>query len=166
MLSHATGASTNAILIGNTQQASAALFYVLPYLCKSKYALEACLSALENVQRHIEEFPSVADNTGADTRCVQHMFTKVLNDLCQSVELSDTQIALDLLNTGSEKTSDSYQFLVQFWFELFFVTTATKPSNITSKCRRQVFFDGSSKHSSLSNGSWWPFWSSTFLQNF
>ena len=110
MLSHATGASTNAILIGNTQQASAALFYVLPYLCKSKYALEACLSALENAQRHIEKFPSVADDTGTDTRCVQHMFTKVLNDLCRSVELSDTQIALDLLNTGSEITSDSYQF--------------------------------------------------------
>ena len=67
MLSYATSASTNAILIGNTQQASAALFYILPYLCKSKYALEACLNALENAQRHIKKFPSVADDTGIDT---------------------------------------------------------------------------------------------------
>ena len=110
ILSHVTGASTNAILIGNTQQASAALFYVLPYLCKSKFALEACLVALENAQRHVEEFPSVAKNVGTNTRTVQHMFTKVLNDLSRSVEMSDTQVALDLLNTGSEFTSDSYHY--------------------------------------------------------
>ena len=108
-LSHATGASTNAVLIGNTQQASAALFYVLPYLCKSKFVLEACLGALENAQRHIAKFPSKATDTGTDTHCVQHMFTKVLNDLSQSVELSDTQVALDLLNTGTEITSDLHR---------------------------------------------------------
>ena len=109
-LSNATGASTNAILIGNTQQASAALFYVLPYVCKSKFALEACLLALENAQHHIAKFPSKAPDTGTDTRCVQHLFTKVLNDLSRSVELSDTQVALDLLNTTSKITSDSYRF--------------------------------------------------------
>ena len=110
ILSLATGASTNAILIGNTQQATAALFYVLPYLTKNKFVLEACLTALENAQADVEKFPSIADDTGTDKRTVQHMFTRVLNELSRSVEISDTQVALDLLNTGSEITSDSYKF--------------------------------------------------------
>ena len=109
-LSNATGASTNAVLIGNTQQATAALFYVIPYVCKKKVALEACLTALEAAQMHVEKYPSIAEDSGTNKRYVQHMFTRVLNDLARSVELSDTQVALSLLNTGSEITSDTYRY--------------------------------------------------------
>ena len=110
LLCNATGASTNAVLIGNTQQSAAALFYVAPYVCKNKVALEACLTALEAAQRHVEEYASKAEDSGTPKRYVQHMFTRVLNDLAKSVELSDTQVALCLLNTKSEITSDSYRY--------------------------------------------------------
>ena len=106
----ATGSSTNAILLGSSQQSCCALFYAAPYVCKNKVALESCLSALEIAQRHIEQFPSTADDSGTDKRCVQHLFTRVLNSLSRSVEISDTQVALNLLNVGCEVTSDSFRY--------------------------------------------------------
>ncbi len=106
----ATGASTNAILLGSSQQSRAALFYVAPYVCKNKVALESCLTALEIAQRHIEEHPSCAEDSGTAKRTIQHLFTRVLNALSRSVEISDTQAALYLLNMGSEITSDSFRF--------------------------------------------------------
>ncbi|CAB9516444.1 helicase PIF1 [Seminavis robusta] len=109
-LCNSTGGSTNAILLGSTQMSAGALFYVVPYVCKNKVALEACLVALEAAQRHIEQFPSSADDSGTDRRSIQHMFTRVLNDLSRSIQVSDTQVALSLLNMGTELTSDSFRF--------------------------------------------------------
>lgn len=107
---NATGSSSNAILLGNTLQSTCALFYVVPYVCKDRVALDACLVALEAAQRHVAAYPSGADDTGSATRCVQHMFTRVLNNLARSVHVSDTQVALSLLNMGSEISSDCYRY--------------------------------------------------------
>ena len=109
-LSNATGSASNAIFLGNSQQSTCALFYVVPYVCKSKVAMDACLSALEAAQRHIEKFPSIADDSGTDKRAVQHMFTRVLNNLSRSIHVSDTQVALSLLNMDLEVASDSFKF--------------------------------------------------------
>jgi hypothetical protein len=112
LLSVATGSSSNAILLGSAQQSRCALFYAAPYICKSKVALEACLVALEAAQKHVEEFPSKAvEDTLTDKRYVQHMFAHVLNQLSCCMEVSDTQVALSLLNMGTEITSDSYKYI-------------------------------------------------------
>ena len=92
------------------QQGTGALFYVVPYICKNKVTLEACLAALEAAQSHVEQYPSAAEDAGTAKQYVQHMFTKVLNDLACSIEVNDTQVALLLLNMGQEITSDTYQF--------------------------------------------------------
>ena len=70
MLHNATGASTNAILLGNLQQSCSALFYVAPYICKNKVALDSCLVALEKAQHHVQQFPSQADNSVTVIRMV------------------------------------------------------------------------------------------------
>ena len=105
-----TGSSTNSILLGNSQQSKSSLFYVAPYLCKNKVALEACLVALEKAQKHINKHPSVASDTGTNKREVQHMFTRVVNELSRSIQISETQVALALLNMGTELTTDSYKY--------------------------------------------------------
>jgi len=105
-----TGSATNAVLMGNAQQSRNALFYVVPYLCKNKVALEACLIALEHAQASVIEHPSVASDTGTTKRHAQHMFTMVVNSLSRSIQLSDTQVALSLLKLGTEFASDSFNF--------------------------------------------------------
>ena len=108
IIHNATRSSTNAILLGNHQQSCNSLFYVVPYICKNKVSIESVLVSLERAQLHVEEHPSVADDTGTDKRTIQHIFTHVINELSRSMKLSDTQVALYLLNMGTEVTSDSF----------------------------------------------------------
>jgi hypothetical protein len=109
-LANATGSSTNAILMGNSQQSKASLFYVAPYICKNKVALDSCLQALNKAQQHIDNYPSAASNSGTDRRTVQHLFTRVLNQIYSHIEVSDSQAALSLLNMGCEITSDTFAY--------------------------------------------------------
>ena len=98
VIHNATASSTNAILLGNSQQICGSLFYVIPYLCKNKVVLEGCLLALEKAQHHVQNSPSQATDTGTSKRFVQHMFTRVVHELSRSMQISDTHIALSLLN--------------------------------------------------------------------
>jgi hypothetical protein len=63
-LANVTGGSTHAVLLGNTQQSKASLFYVAPYICKDKVALESCVTALARAQAHISKYPSRAEDSG------------------------------------------------------------------------------------------------------
>ena len=109
-LHNTTGSCTNAIFLGNAQQSSAAFFYVAPYICKTKVALESCIGAIDSAQKHIDKYKSRASDSGTDKRYVQHMFTRVLNDLSTSICVSDTQVALSLLEMGTEINSDSFRY--------------------------------------------------------
>ncbi len=103
--------STNAILLGNTQQSRASLFYISSYITKNKMSLEHCLSALSRAQAHIEKYPSKADDAGTKKRTIQHLMQRVLNTMYCHRELSDTQVALALLNgLAAEATSDSFSY--------------------------------------------------------
>jgi hypothetical protein len=105
---NATGSSTNAILLGNASQSAGSLFYIANYVCKNKVIISHTLTAMEKAIVDVQEHPSVANDTGTTRRYVQHMFAKVLNQLNKSIQISDTQMALTLLNTGIEIKSDSF----------------------------------------------------------
>jgi hypothetical protein len=120
---NSTGSSVNALLLGNYQQSCSAMFYVLPYLGKSKAKLESCLIALERAKLHVDALFKDRekrklesgmlvgpDDTGTEKRFVQHMFTRVVNQLSRTVQVSDTQVALALLNQGSEIGSESHEY--------------------------------------------------------
>jgi hypothetical protein len=85
-------------------------FYVLKYLQKDKVQLQASLISLEHAAKHVEKYKSIASDSGSAKRTVQHMFTRAVSDLTRSVQISDTQVALCLLNTGPEVTSDSFGY--------------------------------------------------------
>ena len=109
LLQIASGSSTNAILLGASEQSRCALYYVAPYVSsKNKVAVEASLLALRAAHEHVNQYPSTASNSGTEIRTVQHIFTRVLNTLSRAVEVSDTQIALTLLNVPSLISSDTY----------------------------------------------------------
>jgi hypothetical protein len=112
ILHNATGSSTNAVLLGNTLQSRGSLFYIAPYICKNKVVVTKSLLAIEKAMNHVDKEPytSKADDRGTNKRYVQHMLTRAVNDLSKSIQLSDTQMALSLLNTGTEITSDSYKY--------------------------------------------------------
>ena len=111
LIANATGSSTNAILLGNSQQSRASLFCITSCITKNKMSLEHCLSALCRAQAHIEKFPSKAEDSGTKKRTIQHLMERVLNTLFCHRELSDTQVALALLNgLGAEATSDSFGY--------------------------------------------------------
>ena len=131
ILHNATGSSTNAVLLGNSQQSKGSLFYVIPYLCKNKVELESCLFALERAREYVKEHPSQAGNSGTDTRFVQHMFTRVVNELSRSIELSSTQIALSLLDMGERITTDSFRYFGADYCMNFFM------SHILELCEEQ-----------------------------
>jgi len=118
-LAAVAGSSTNAILMGNMRQSKNAIFCVAPCVCKNKMALSHCLTALGKVQAEIIEHeqshngvsPSKAKDAGTNKRTVQFLFTRVLNTLCSHQEISDTQVALSLLNRlDTEACSDSFDF--------------------------------------------------------
>ena len=74
-------------------------------------ALEHCLSALSRAQAHIEKYPSKADDAGTKRQIIQHLMQRVLNTMYCHREVSDTQVALALLNgLGAEATSDSFSY--------------------------------------------------------
>ena len=145
-LHNCTGSSCNALLLGNTQQSCASLFYVMPYLCKNKVALQACLVALEKAQQHVQKYPSISEqDTGTDKRTVQHMFTRVVNELSRSIQISDTQAALALLNMGTKITSDSFNyfgadFSVNHFVHNFFLDrNSSQAEDMNSKSENSAF---------------------------
>jgi hypothetical protein len=108
ILSYCTGSHNNALLLGSSEQAKAAMFYVSPYVSKSKVKLTQCLTTLEKVRRDIQAHPSTAADSGTTKRTVQHFLTRTLNKLNTMMELSDYQIVADLLRLPSEITSDTF----------------------------------------------------------
>lgn len=134
-LHNCTGSNTNALLLGNAQQSCASLFYILPsYLTKNKVALQESLIALEHAREHIIEYPSSASDSGTSKRFVQHLFTKTVNDLSRSVQLSDSQVALYLLNMGTEVTSDSFTYFGANYAINYFQHMHQKEPNTKSDC--------------------------------
>jgi len=121
-ISTVLGCSSNAILLGNLRQSKGALYYIAPYICKQKTDLTTCLMALSNAQTHIAQYPSRADDSGTNSRTVTHLFTRVLNSMWSQQQVSDTQVALALLNElDTEAASDSFKSTVQDICIIFFL---------------------------------------------
>ena len=109
---YCTGGHHNALLLGGTEQASSAMFYVTPYISKTKTQLSTCLAILDKVKEDVEKYPSKADDARSKpkTRLVQHFLTRALNKMNASMELSDYQVAASLLGLPIHITSDLFGF--------------------------------------------------------
>ena len=153
-----TGSSVNSIFLGNVQQSSASLFYVIPYLTKDKAKLEACLIALEHAKDHVQKHPSVASDSGTDKRTVQHMLTRVVNVLSRTAQVSDTQVALKLLGQGTEITSDSFSYCgLRYgvnYMRHFLLGKDPASDEVEDDAPYNRIFDDDFEEDSLSSDSW------------
>ena len=59
---------------------------------------------------HAKKYPSIAKDTGTNTRFVQNVLTLILNKLGSLVEVFDTQAASALLGLEVSLSTESYVF--------------------------------------------------------
>jgi hypothetical protein len=78
-----TGSSNNAVLLGNVLQGKASFFYVLKYLQKDKAQLQASLISLEQAANHVEQYKSIASDSGSAKRTI-FVPAWILHDSSQS----------------------------------------------------------------------------------
>ena len=98
--------NTAPLLLGAGHSAKAAGMYMTKYMVKEAYELAASLTVMIDARRHIEKYPSVADDSGETTRTTTHFLQRVLNTA--AAELSPTQAAG--MNLGLSSSSHSHSF--------------------------------------------------------
>jgi hypothetical protein len=100
-LTSLTGSNTAGYFLGMLEQARGALFYLVKYLTKDKTELSASLVVLLDARKHIDKYPSVADDTGTAIRTTQHFLIRVLNSLSGMSEYGAPQAASVVMERGS-----------------------------------------------------------------
>ena len=115
-LTSLTGSNTAAYFLGMLEQARGALFYLVKYLTKDKTELSASLVVLLDARKHIDKYPSVADNTGTEIRTTQHFLVRVLNSLGGMSEYGAPQAASVVMERPC--TWVSHQFTYVFPHEI------------------------------------------------
>lgn len=98
--------NTSPCLLGAEAAARAALFYVVKYVTKDSTAPQASLTVLAAANKHIEQFPSSASDSGTRSRVAKHFCQRALNSL--NMELSDTMAASCVLGFKAHKCSDTF----------------------------------------------------------
>ncbi len=94
--------------LGSMVQAKGACFYLVKYLTKDGLTMGSVLSLCKAAFDHVIRHPSVADNTGTETRTSQHLLTRLLNSVNGKVEVSGTLATLALLGVPSNYYSHDY----------------------------------------------------------
>jgi hypothetical protein len=112
LLLYCMGSHHNALVLGGSEQAKAAMFYISPYVSKGKVDLAACLTILEDARKDIEKYPSKAVDCefAPRRRKAQHFLTRTLNKMNAYMEMSDYQVAADLLNLPCMICSDVFGY--------------------------------------------------------
>lgn len=102
------GCNTNSILLGSTEQSKGATFYIGPYIDKNKNPLIESLDIVLKAMDLARKYPSVADDSDTPRRITQLIMTKILNQLNNLMEVSDTQAAAGLLGISAGMCSDKF----------------------------------------------------------
>ena len=88
--------NTNVEILGNASQEKCSTFYTIKYMTKSAYKTDAILSIVSGANRHVEQYPSIADDSGEYMRNAQHILSRVLNvqNGCAEISLQAAVLAL------------------------------------------------------------------------
>ena len=111
ILSNTVKFNTNVALLGSRFQSIAALFYLTPYIAKTKMALGTAIQALHTSLQHVHKYPSTAKNSNTDERITQHWLTRTLNTLACQAEVSDQQVAFGLLGFSVDMCSETFSYI-------------------------------------------------------
>ena len=104
------GCHNAAFMLGSSEQAKGALFYIANYVAKSKVALEQCFTVLNQVTNHVKKHPSNADDSGTTRRTSMHVLQRTLNRLNLLMEVSDYQVAAALIGLPTEITTGIFTY--------------------------------------------------------
>ena len=108
----ATGGSNTAMYpLGTAAQARPVTFYVVKYVTKDKVALSSSLTVLLAAQKHIEDYPSRAENTGDPTRTAQHFVQRVCNSVAGMAEYGAAQAAEIALGHQASWVSHEFTYV-------------------------------------------------------
>ena len=105
------GCNTNVSILGSDAQAKSIMAYLLKYMTKSPAQLCHAISVIHSARKHIEKYPSLAEDTGTEQRTAMYFFTRLVNDLSSAIEISTPMACLALLSMPAEIATDSFQML-------------------------------------------------------
>lgn len=109
VLSALRGCNTAIYYISTGAAAKSAMFYLLKYLSKDPSSRASTLSVAKAALQDIAMYPSVAENTGTDTRTAQHWLNRIMNIFNGYGEFSAQLVASALLGVTAEPMSHRAQ---------------------------------------------------------
>ena len=108
--------------LGALSAALNALHYLTNYFSKRVYELANTLALIRTAQVSAVKFPSKADDMDEPDRKGKFLLNKILNRLSGSVEISDTQAAMSLLDNSSFVSTHHFWYVFA-WAALEFQKT-------------------------------------------
>ena len=105
------GCNTNVGILGSDTQAKAGLCYLLKYITNPPAEILESLSLLYNARRKVKEYPSKAEDSGAEQRTAMHFLSSYLNQTSGLHEISSQMAAVAILGMPAELCSHGF-FLV------------------------------------------------------
>lgn len=105
LISGIWGCNTAIYNLGCGQAQLTALFYTIDYVTKSSMELENALSLVANARRHVDDYPSVAEDSGTQKRTAQHLGNRILNSANGLEEISQMQASGVLLGDKPEQST-------------------------------------------------------------
>jgi hypothetical protein len=105
----ALNCNTAMYFLGCSEQARAALFYLVKYMTKDSVKVSASMAVLLDAKQHLDKYPSTAEDSGCPDRTVKHFVTRVLNKLSGAQEVADTQAALRIVGGNAWFCSHTFR---------------------------------------------------------
>jgi hypothetical protein len=109
ILTASLGCNSAPYMLGATEGAKAAMFYMVKYVTKDSVELKTVLSIMADAMQHVEKYPSVAEDHEDPERKTKHFVQRFLN--MSQIELSLTQACGCLLNRPAHLSSHKFQYV-------------------------------------------------------
>jgi hypothetical protein len=105
--------NTNSVFLGATEDAKAALYYIIKYVSKDCTELASCLSILQYAIDLKKKYPSAAKDANTDIRDGKYLLQIMLNKMVGMREIADTQAAAVLIGFPSQDSTvkQTYVFI-------------------------------------------------------
>jgi hypothetical protein len=102
------GCNTNVGVLGSEEQAKSTLCYLLKYVTKPTSEITHSISLIQNARRTVEEYPSVAEDSGTNRRTAMHILNRITNKISSTIEVSSSFASLAILGGPAEFTSCTF----------------------------------------------------------
>jgi hypothetical protein len=102
--------NSNAQILGAVEQARGSVFYVIKYITKDAIPLVHVVSLAAAARRHIDLYPSVAEDCDTEIRRAKYFVHRMTNSLTGLTEVSISQAAASLMGLKSMSTTTNTVF--------------------------------------------------------